>query len=167
MSRKESIFYWCFLLAAFVFGLHHYNTLCDQQIDILTVVRGIQDELIIEAAENDLTDEQAASAGYVITSEDLGEFSITYYCGDCAKCGTNGVTASGRVATAGRTCAVDPSIIPLGSVLEINGHYYVAEDTGGKIKGHRIDICVADHEEALRLGTDTFRVYLTALEPVY
>ena len=39
--------------------------------------------------------------------------------------------------------AVDPSVIPLGSVVEIGGRKYEAIDTGGAIKGHRIDILVA------------------------
>ena len=83
----------------------------------------------------------------------LGEFTLTYYC-PCEKCcgkWANGVTATGTAATEGRTVAVDPKIIPLGSTLDIGGHTYIAEDTG--VKGRVIDVFVNSHEEALRLGT--------------
>jgi 3D (Asp-Asp-Asp) domain-containing protein len=39
--------------------------------------------------------------------------------------------------------AVDPNLIPLGAIVEIDGTKYIADDTGGDIKGHRIDILVA------------------------
>ena len=85
---------------------------------------------------------------------DLGEFTITHYCACSVCCGkwADGITASGKTATAGRTIATDPKVIPLGSKVVINGWEYVAEDTGGAIKGNRIDIYVDDHKEALNLG---------------
>lgn len=84
----------------------------------------------------------------------LGVFKITHYCPCSLCCGeySNGITASGTTAQAGRTIAVDPSLIPLGSSVIINGHTYVAEDTGGAIKGNRIDIFVSSHSEALASG---------------
>jgi 3D (Asp-Asp-Asp) domain-containing protein len=39
--------------------------------------------------------------------------------------------------------AVDPTVIPLGSHVEINGEEYIADDTGGAIQGNRIDVLVA------------------------
>ena len=84
----------------------------------------------------------------------LGVFKITHYCACSICCGeySNGITASGTTAQAGRTIAVDPSLIPLGSSVVINGHTYVAEDTGGAIKGNRIDVFVSSHSEALANG---------------
>ena len=69
----------------------------------------------------------------------------------CGK--TDGITASGTKAKEGRTIAVDPEIIPLGTEVEINGHTYRAEDVGGMIGGNRIDIFVESHDKALELGT--------------
>lgn len=91
---------------------------------------------------------------------DMGEFKITAYC-TCAKCcgKSDGITASGTKATAGRTVAVDPTVIPYGTKIIINGHTYVAEDTGGAINGNRIDICVGSHEEALNFGVQYANVY--------
>lgn len=86
--------------------------------------------------------------------------TATAYC-SCEKCcgvwaqnRPNGVvyTASGAVAKVGRTIAVDPDVFPLGTVLEIDGVEYVAEDTGSAVKGYKIDIYVADHDTAMDFG---------------
>jgi 3D (Asp-Asp-Asp) domain-containing protein len=86
----------------------------------------------------------------------------TAYC-PCAKCcgkWANGITASGKTAKANHTIAVDKRLIPLGTKVIINGKTYVAEDTGGAIKGNKIDIYVSDHSTALRLGVYYAEVYL-------
>lgn len=66
-----------------------------------------------------------------------------------------GITKSGTRATVGRTVAVDPEVIPLGSRLYItfpeeyahlNGEY-IAEDTGSLIKGNSIDIFFGEDKE--------------------
>lgn len=96
------------------------------------------------------------------TKESLGEFVITAYC-PCEKCCgeyADGITASGTVATEGRTCAVDPEVIPLGTEIEIDGVKYIAEDVGGAIKGRRIDICFNDHRSALQYGVKCKEVYV-------
>ena len=90
---------------------------------------------------------------------------VTHY--DCcvACCGkADGITASGVRAVPGVTVAVDPSVIPLGSTLLVDYGdgillRYRADDTGGAVKGNHIDLCVADHETALRLGVRTATVY--------
>ena len=91
----------------------------------------------------------------------LGRFKITHYC-PCYICtgGWGNNTASGTRPTAGRTIAVDRSVIPLGSKVEINGHVYIAEDTGGAIRGNKIDIFVNDHATALAYGVYYTDVYL-------
>lgn len=91
----------------------------------------------------------------------LGRFKITHYC-PCFICtgGWGNNTASGTRPTAGRTIAVDRSVIPLGSKVEINGHVYIAEDTGGAIRGNKIDIFVNDHATALAYGVYYTDVYL-------
>lgn len=96
----------------------------------------------------------------------LGEFKLTAYCA-CEKCCEKtpddplyGVTAYGYKTTAGRTIAVDPSIIPIGSEVIINGHTYVAEDVGGAIKENRIDIYFNTHQEALEFGVQYAEVFI-------
>jgi 3D (Asp-Asp-Asp) domain-containing protein len=39
-------------------------------------------------------------------------------------------SASGKRLVSGRSCAVDPSIIPYGTILVVEGKHYVAHDTG-------------------------------------
>lgn len=61
--------------------------------------------------------------------------------------------------------AVDPRIIPLGSRVMIkypdgSKEYAVAEDTGGAIKGHRIDIAKWTVKEAYRFGIKPVKVYV-------
>ena len=59
-----------------------------------------------------------------------------------------------------RTLAVDPKKIPLGSVLYVEGYgVYIAEDTGSKIKGQRVDIFVNKKKEAVNLGAKKAKVY--------
>lgn len=88
----------------------------------------------------------------------VGYFTISHYdicyqcCGKTPSHPAYGITATGTRATPNRTIAVDSSVIPLGSEVVINGHTYVAEDTGGAIKGNRIDVCVATHAEGLQKG---------------
>ena len=92
----------------------------------------------------------------------LGEFTITHYCCEKRKhiCGTgDGITASGIPVEPGLV-AVDPKVIPLGSTVIINGQDYYAADTGGAIKGNRIDIAVATHEEAEKCGVKTAEVFI-------
>lgn len=83
------------------------------------------------------------------------EFEATAYCA-CPKCcgkWADGITASGTKATSKRTIAVDTSIIPLGTEVEIEGlGIYIAEDTGSAIKGKIIDFYFDTHEEALKFG---------------
>jgi 3D (Asp-Asp-Asp) domain-containing protein len=75
-------------------------------------------------------------------------------CGIYAENRPNGVvyTASGAVAKANHTIAVDTSIIPFGTKVLYNGTEYVAEDTGSAIKGNKIDIYFDNHSDALSWG---------------
>jgi Uncharacterized protein conserved in bacteria len=88
-----------------------------------------------------------------------GLYTITYYC-PCEKCcgKTDGVTASGTQASAGRTVAADGRFA-FGTKIYIDGiGERVVEDRGGSIKGNRIDVFVDNHEKALELGKHTAQV---------
>lgn len=77
-------------------------------------------------------------------------FKITAYGADCEGC--TGLTYTGTVPEIGRTIAVDPDVIPLGSTVLIDGKEYVAEDTGGAIKGNIIDMFVGTEAESAAIG---------------
>lgn len=97
------------------------------------------------------------------TPDSIGTFKVTAYC-PCEKCCGKteddpwyGITATGTRATEGRTIAVDPDVIPYGTVLYFEGpdglvSGFVAEDCGGAIKGNRIDLYFDSHEDALEWG---------------
>lgn len=115
----------------------------------------------MEAAENELIE-----AALLARSHKLEGATITFYC--CEErphiCGTGtGITASGRRVTPYVSCAVDESVIPLGStiMIEYNGEmaYLRADDTGTAVKGNHIDIAVKEHQEALSLGTKTADIW--------
>jgi 3D (Asp-Asp-Asp) domain-containing protein len=79
---------------------------------------------------------------------------VTAYCPCAVCCGPNacGLTASGRPAI-GQLVAVDPRVIPLGAMLHIPGHgWQLAADTGRLIKGNRVDLLCASHDEARQFG---------------
>lgn len=92
---------------------------------------------------------------------------ITYYCAEPYEhiCGYGqGITASGRELVPYRSCAVDPSVIPLGATVMVDYgdgriQYYSADDTGGAVDGEHIDLCVQAHEEALDLGVKYATVF--------
>lgn len=92
----------------------------------------------------------------------LGLFRITHYCPCSICCGpwANGITSTGVTAQTNHTIAVNPSQIPYGSKVVINGQVYVAEDCGGAIVDNCIDIYVATHEEGDAKGVFYTDVYL-------
>lgn len=91
----------------------------------------------------------------------IDTFRISHYC-PCSTCnGGYSGTASGAPLTPWVSIAVDPSVIPLGSTVYIDGYgEFKAHDTGGAIKGNRIDVCVGSHSEAYRLGVVYRDVYV-------
>ncbi len=72
----------------------------------------------------------------------------------------DGYTATGVPARRG-IVAVDPSVLPLNTRLYVEGYgYAVAADTGGAIKGLRIDLCMDSLQEALDFGIRQVKVYV-------
>lgn len=71
-------------------------------------------------------------------------------------------TSSGAIPVAGRTIATDPDVIPYGSRVLINGHEYIAEDTGSGVNGYHIDIYFDSHDEARNWELQTTEVVLLA-----
>jgi 3D (Asp-Asp-Asp) domain-containing protein len=82
----------------------------------------------------------------------------TAYTAGCGGC--SGVTATGRPAGHG-VVAVDPRVIPLGTHMYIPGYgHAVAGDTGGAIRGHRIDLGFNSNAAANQFGRRAITVYL-------
>ncbi|HEY0868545.1 MAG TPA: 3D domain-containing protein, partial [Fimbriimonas sp.] len=74
--------------------------------------------------------------------------------------GATGRTATGRIARYG-VVAVDPRVIPLNSLVFVEGYgFAIAADTGGAIKGNKIDLCFNSRSQALRHGRRKVRVHV-------
>ncbi|MET1032377.1 LysM peptidoglycan-binding domain-containing protein [Domibacillus tundrae] len=86
--------------------------------------------------------------------------TATAYTAECAGC--SGVTATGidlRNAPNKKVIAVDPGVIPLGSRVYVEGYgEAVAGDTGGAIKGNKIDLHVPNNDAAYNWGVRTVNV---------
>lgn len=142
----------------------------DKEIDAGTLHKSSGTGIFAEALEAGVTvnEENGVLIGSpVAASSDanlkpLGKFRITHYCPCSICCGpwANGITSTGVTATTNHTIAVDPSQIPYGSQVVINGQVYVAEDCGGAIKTNCIDIYVATHDEGESKGVYYTDVYL-------
>ena len=115
-------------------------------------------ERIIKRPVNEIVQEgQRAtlpSRGYFSGRRMLTMIPTTY---DPYNCGGDGrgLTRTGLKARFG-VVAVDPRFIPLGTRLYVEGYgYAIAADTGGAIKGNRIDLCVDSKHQAR--GIASFR----------
>ena len=86
----------------------------------------------------------------------------TAYTADSAQAYPTGRTATGLPARYG-VVAVDPRVIKLGSRLFIPGYgTAVAADTGGAIRGNRIDLCMDSYRSAIDFGRQPVTVYVLA-----
>ena len=57
--------------------------------------------------------------------------------------------------------AVDPNLIPIGSQLWIPGYgHAVADDTGGRIRGHHVDVRIQDYDRMLQWGCRKVEIYV-------
>lgn len=77
-----------------------------------------------------------------------------------AQPGLSRYTANGTdLHTNPRVIAVDPSVIPLGTKVTVEGYgTYIAADTGGAIKGNRIDIHFSTVQECINFGRKNVKI---------
>lgn len=74
--------------------------------------------------------------------------------------GNTHYTANGNLLKKGYV-SVDPRVIPLGTKLYVEGYgYAVADDTGGAIVGHRIDLAMDSYDDAIQFGRRSVKVYI-------
>ena len=82
----------------------------------------------------------------------------------------SGETKAQTITEEGRTLAADPSVLPIGTVVEIRnaGPYsgqYVVSDTGPKIVGHKLDIYIASTHEAMEFGKRRVKIRILRAAP--
>lgn len=93
----------------------------------------------------------------------LGRFTLSWYSPkELGKSSPSQLrTSTGTVPKEGRTIAVDPKVIPYGSIVYIQDYgYFIAEDCGGDIKSNRIDVFTASHEKAIQNGKKVANVWI-------
>ncbi len=136
-------------------------------------------DLILEYGETDIN----SRSGRNIQIKKVLTVEATAYCpgtpesgcpidehgaSQCTGFHNDGYTYTGVKAEAGNgtrekphIIAVDPGLIPLKSVVYIEGYGYArAEDTGSAIKGPAIDLLFNKHAEAVAFGRKKLKVYL-------
>lgn len=128
----------CFILCFTMMTSPKILLLEEQMVMVEPYQTEVENEL---AAEEE---EETVSARY------FGNCRITFYCPGACCCGAyaTGITASGSVATAGRTVA--NGSLPFGTRVIIGGVEYTVEDRG--VGGDQFDIFVNSHQEALDRG---------------
>lgn len=121
-------------------------------------------EVVATTAETPVTEkvekatetvETKAEAPAAATSGRTMQVEATAYTG-------GGITATGiNLNDNSKVIAVDPSVIPLGSRVLIDGYgEYIAGDTGGAINGNIIDVYVASHSEAISFGRRALTIHI-------
>lgn len=156
------------LLAGFAVG---YTAAHAQAAPEASSSVGVSQDALNEETPQGLEEAPAEGCSSAEDLELVGTFTATAYC-PCIKCcgiwsaehpsrGSDYVqrTSSGTIPEEGRTISADWDVLPKGSEVVINGHPYIVEDTGGAIKGHRIDIYFESHEAALEFGVQEVDVY--------
>ena len=133
-------------------------------------------EKIITPEQNEIVEQ--GTAQYLATSRGNIRFakaikmSSTAYDATFESTGKNpgdkhyGITRSGTTVRPG-VVAVDPKVIPLGTKLyvkSLNGSadygFAIAEDTGGAIKGNKIDLYMEDPKDVKKYGRKNVEVYI-------
>lgn len=103
----------------------------------------------------------------------IGEFCLTAYCGCAECCGAYAenrpvdeygneivIGAAGVPLIQGVSIAADPEILPMGSVVYIDGTPYTVSDTGGSINGNRIDVYFFNHNDAIAFEVQYAEVFV-------
>ncbi|MEH7085164.1 LysM peptidoglycan-binding domain-containing protein [Neobacillus drentensis] len=101
---------------------------------------------------------EAASTSNTSSSEIT--VKATAYTASCEGC--SGTTATGidlKANPNAKVIAVDPNVIPLGSKVYVEGYgEATAGDTGGAIKGNRIDVFIPSEQDAINFGIKQLKV---------
>ena len=120
-------------------------------------------EKIVQVGTKKKSDNVQTSRGDDVRYSKVYTMEATAYCPDCD---SSGVTATGKKLKVGYV-AVDPKVIPLGTKLYVetsDGYkaygFATAEDTGGAIKGKKIDLYYKTEKECSNFGRRNVKVYV-------
>lgn len=116
-----------------------------------------QKSTVSQPVEQPREEVQVSSAEEAVKEMTVTATAYTAYCTGCS-----GTTATGidlRANPNQRVIAVDPRVIPLGSKVWVEGYgEAIAGDTGGAIKGNKIDVFIPTQESAMAWGVKTVKI---------
>lgn len=146
-----------------------YRGTADQNVQLLNILQGGSAAAVAaapaatEAKPEPKQEAKAASAPVTEVTDRQGTtltVEATAYTAYCVGC--SGITATGidlRSNPDQKVIAVDPNVIPLGSQVHVEGYgTAIAGDTGGAIKGNRIDLFIPSQSEAISFGRQTLKI---------
>ncbi len=136
-----------------------WNTVVvDRQTVSRIVVQRAQPGLIVAGPPRSVAEAMAVTGVHKLVA--VYAMVATAYTADSAQAVPTGRTATGLPARYG-VVAVDPHVIRLGSRLYIQGYgTAIAADTGGAIRGNRIDLCMDSLRSAINWGRQPVKVYV-------
>lgn len=130
--------------------------LVDEVVKNVEVVEEPVDKVIIKGTKKTVKDNTNGEAYEYTKVYDMEATAYTAYNGD----GWGNMTASGMTTFVG-VVAVDPNVIPLGTRLYVEGYgLAIAGDTGGAIKGQKIDLFFDTKSECTQFGRRQRKVYV-------
>jgi len=141
------------------YGIEGYTGTANQNIQLLGYLQGDLNQPQTKKVKDESYKETTPQGKTIVVK-------ATAYTADPSE---NGGTYGGRVLTAtgfdltanpsAKIIAVDPRVIPLGSKVHVEGYgTAIASDTGGAIKGNRIDVLMPSHSQSDNWGVRTVKV---------
>ncbi|MEE1131642.1 MAG: LysM peptidoglycan-binding domain-containing protein [Caryophanon sp.] len=124
--------------------------------DVLVVKNGSV-RAPVETSKRNAQSQQSSSQQTSRSAVQTMTVEATAYTAYCTGC--SGITANGTDIRSNpnlKVIAVDPRVIPLGTRVWVEGYgEAIAADTGGAIKGNRIDVFIPSQADALNWGRRT------------
>lgn len=124
-------------------------------VEELKELSNIDSSIILPNEQSNANDEELPKA--VEKTFTMEATAYTAYCEGCS-----GITANGTDLRSNpelKVIAVDPSVIPLGTEVWVEGYgKAIAADTGGAIKGNKIDVFIPSEKDAHSWGRKTVTV---------
>ncbi|MFJ7408511.1 MULTISPECIES: LysM peptidoglycan-binding domain-containing protein [unclassified Lysinibacillus] len=120
-------------------------------------------EATVPSTSNSASTESKPEATVPSTSNSASKEIIVEASAYTASCeGCSGITATGinlKTNPNAKVISVDPTVIPLGSKVYVEGYgEAIAGDTGGAIKGKRIDVFFPSQQDAINFGVKQLKV---------
>lgn len=137
--------------------------LADNEIILAKKLEAPYEGQAVEPAEPVIQEEPVTEEPVPVESQEENKeitVTATAYTASCEGC--SGITATGvniKDNPDKKVISVDPSVIPLGTEVYVEGYgYAVAADTGGAIKGNKIDVFIPDKQVAINWGKQQVEV---------